>query len=65
MSRIRNFFMSVFLFAHCVCMINAQSVKTPVDYVNTRIGNISHLLVPTFPATHQPNSMIRMIPGHQ
>ncbi|MFR0994404.1 GH92 family glycosyl hydrolase [Parabacteroides distasonis] len=64
MSRIRNFFMSVFLFAHCVCMINAQSVKTPVDYVNTRIGNISHLLVPTFPATHQPNSMIRMIPGH-
>lgn len=38
--------------------------KTPVDYVNTRIGNISHLLVPTFPTTHQPNSMLRMIPGH-
>lgn len=44
--------------------INAQEPKTLVDYVNTRIGNISHLLVPTFPTTHQPNSMLRMIPGH-
>ena len=23
--------------------------RTPVDYVNPYIGNISHLLVPTFP----------------
>lgn len=43
---------------------NKDIKKTPVDYVNTRIGNISHLLVPTFPTTHQPNSMLRMIPGH-
>lgn len=26
-----------------------QGEKTPVDYVNPYIGNISHLLVPTFP----------------
>ena len=37
--------------------------KEPVDYVNTHIGNISHLLVPTFPTCHQPNSMLRMNPG--
>lgn len=47
-----------------ILSINAQESKTLVDYVNTRIGNISHLLVPTFPTTHQPNSMLRMIPGH-
>lgn len=38
--------------------------KDPVDYVNNRIGNISILLVPTFPVTHLPNSMLRMIPAH-
>lgn len=40
------------------------SDKEPVDYVNNRIGNISILLVPTFPVTHLPNSMLRMIPAH-
>lgn len=40
------------------------NAKDPVDYVNTRIGNISHLLVPTFPTSHLPNSMLRMIPAH-
>lgn len=52
------------LFIGGILSINAQEPKTLVDYVNTRIGNISHLLVPTFPTTHQPNSMLRMIPGH-
>lgn len=46
------------------CFIYQADAKDPVDYVNTRIGNISHLLVPTFPTTHLPNSMLRMIPGH-
>lgn len=40
----------------------AQSPKTPVDYVNPYIGNISHLLVPTFPTMHLPNGMLRVIP---
>ena len=35
-----------------------------VDYVNNRIGNISHLLVPTYPTTHLPNAMLRMNPDH-
>src|SRR5690554_4358764 len=47
------------------CQVDKSSTaKEPVDYVNTRIGNISILLVPTFPNTHLPNSMLRMAPAH-
>lgn len=34
----------------------------PVDFVNPYIGNISHLLVPTFPTIHLPNSLLRVYP---
>lgn len=40
---------------------SAQSME-PVDYVNTYIGNISHLLKPTYPTVHLPNSMLRVYP---
>ena len=33
--------------------------KEPVEYVNPYMGNISHLLVPTYPTVHLPNSMLR------
>jgi len=33
-----------------------------VDYVNPYMGNISHILVPTFPTIHLPNSMLRVYP---
>ncbi|WP_082326430.1 GH92 family glycosyl hydrolase [Sunxiuqinia dokdonensis] len=36
--------------------------KQPVDYVNPYMGNISHLLVPTFPTIHLPNSLLRVYP---
>ncbi len=36
--------------------------QEPVDYVNPLIGNISHLLVPTYPTVHLPNSMLRVYP---
>ena len=36
--------------------------KEPVDYVNPYVGNISHLLVPTFPTVQLPNSMLRVYP---
>ena len=39
--------------------------KTPVDYVNPYIGNISHLLVPTYPTVHLPNSMLRVYPERE
>lgn len=34
----------------------------PVDYVNPYMGGISHLLVPTYPTVHLPNSMLRVAP---
>ena len=36
--------------------------KDYVDYVNPYIGNVSHLLVPTFPTVQMPNSMLRVYP---
>ncbi len=39
-----------------------QKQKDPVDYVNPYMGNISHLLVPTYPTIHLPNSMLRVYP---
>ncbi|GAE84581.1 alpha-1,2-mannosidase [Bacteroides reticulotermitis JCM 10512] len=47
-----------------VASAQAQS-KTPVDYVNPYIGNISHLLVPTYPTVHLPNSMLRVYPERE
>jgi hypothetical protein len=45
---------------------NKTVVKTvltqPVDYVNPYTGNISHLLVPTYPTIHLPNSFLRVYP---
>ena len=46
-----------------VYSIQKDNVKDPVDYVNPYMGNISHLLVPTFPTIHLPNSMLRVIPS--
>ena len=37
-------------------------VKNPGDYVNPYMGNVSHLLVPTYPIVHLPNSMLRVYP---
>jgi predicted alpha-1,2-mannosidase len=44
---------------------HAQGQKEPVDYVNPYIGNISHLLVPTYPTVHLPNSMLRVYPERE
>lgn len=38
------------------------AAKSPVDYVNPYMGNISHLLMPTFPTIHLPNGMMRVYP---
>lgn len=45
-----------------IASTTAFASKTPVDYVNPYIGNISHLLVPTYPTVHLPNSMLRVYP---
>ena len=52
------------MFSFCLLLSCKSSTndKTPVDYVNPYIGNISHLLVPTFPTVHLPNGMLRVYP---
>jgi predicted alpha-1,2-mannosidase len=53
-------FLSLFL-GGC-CHSSNKQAKSPVDYVNPYMGNISHLLVPTYPTVHLPNSMLRVYP---
>ncbi|MGI6572749.1 MAG: GH92 family glycosyl hydrolase [Fermentimonas sp.] len=55
------FFIAVLLVG-CGQQNNTVSPKTVVDYVDPFIGNISHLLVPTYPTVHLPNSMLRVYP---
>lgn len=42
------------------CKQTSEVRKEPVDYVNPHMGNISHLLVPTYPTVHLRNSMLRV-----
>ncbi|WP_153638756.1 GH92 family glycosyl hydrolase [Prolixibacter sp. NT017] len=52
------------LMVGCVTQVQEQgsAVKSPVDYVNPYMGNISHMLVPTYPTIHLPNSLLRVYP---
>jgi len=50
----------VFFIALTSC---SNSGSDPADYVNPYIGNVSHLLVPTYPTVHIPNSMLRFYPN--
>lgn len=46
----------------CASFTASSAVLEPVDYVNPYIGNISHMLVPTFPTIQLPNSLMRIYP---
>lgn len=50
------------LFLCLMTFASAMAQKSAVDYVNPYIGNISHLLVPTFPTVQLPNSLLRVYP---
>lgn len=50
------------LFITVVCSAAETGKNDPVDFVNPYIGNISHLLVPTFPTIHLPNCILRVYP---
>lgn len=56
-------FIMVFV-ASCLPVVAGEVVggKEPVDYVDPRIGNISHMLEPTYATVSLPNSMLRMVP---
>lgn len=55
------------LYSFLLLLLTAVSAvaqpKQPVDYVNPYIGNISHLLVPTFATIQLPNSLLRIYPS--
>ena len=54
---------SSFLLTSCMPSTDTQvQTLSPIEYVNPYIGNISHLLVPTYPTIHLPNSMMRVYP---
>lgn len=46
----------------CSCQSPKSENQEPVDLVNPYMGNISHILVPTFPTIHLPNSLLRVYP---
>lgn len=50
------------LFISCQSsMLQSSSTELePIEHVNPKMGNISHLLVPTYPTVHLPNSMLRV-----
>ena len=52
---------AVFFLAVACSSAKTESIE-PIDYVNPYMGNISHLLVPTFPTIHLPNSFLRVYP---
>ena len=63
---LRKTFAAIIIVAATGCVAIAkqsgENAMSPVDYVNPYMGNISHLLVPTFPTIHLPNSMLRVYP---
>ena len=49
--------------ATIVAACGQKDEKTePVDYVNTYIGHVSHMLVPCYPTVSLPHSMLRVFP---
>ncbi|MGN0190830.1 MAG: GH92 family glycosyl hydrolase [Candidatus Cryptobacteroides sp.] len=52
-------------FASALILSNSCSEKDPVDYVNPYMGNVSHLLVPTYPTVQLPNAMLRVYPERE
>ncbi len=59
-TKISRFFGAAMILGSLSLGANAQ--KEAVDYVNPYMGNISHLLVPTYPTIHLPNSILRVYP---
>ncbi|MDD6052696.1 MAG: hypothetical protein PUB91_02635, partial [Bacteroidales bacterium] len=62
MKRTRKFSALVLISGLLAASCAGDAGMTPVDYVNPYMGNISHLLVPTYPTVHLPNSMLRVYP---
>ncbi len=44
-------------------LCQAASVQDSTQYIDPRIGNVSMLLVPTYPTFSRPHQMLRMVPA--
>ena len=53
---------SLTILALLLTWLSGWCVDSPVDKVNPYMGNISHLLMPTFPTVHVPYGMLRIYP---
>ncbi len=60
MKKVLLIFVAAGIVASCRFLPAAET--SPVDHVNPYMGNISHLLVPTYPTVHLPGSMLRVYP---
>jgi predicted alpha-1,2-mannosidase len=63
MKKVRFFFLFLSLIFSFSVFSQGKSSVNWVDFVNPYMGNISHLLVPTYPTVHLPNSMMRVYPN--
>lgn len=61
LSKAKSLIIAITIF-NATCSATKIENKESVDYVNPYVGNISHLLVPTFPTIHLPNSFLRVYP---
>ena len=55
----------MYTFAAVVAVSCSVFGRDPVDWVNTEIGTISHMLVPCFQTTQLPNAMLRVLPPYR
>ncbi len=60
--RMKPLLAAVFFLSVACSSAKIDNIIEPVDFVNPYMGNISHLLVPTFPTIHLPNSFLRVYP---
>lgn len=65
MKRVKTAFCLITAFLITAFSVGGAEEKKPVDYVNPYVGNVSHLLVPTYPTVHLPNSMLRIYPERE
>lgn len=56
----RNFLCALALLG--LGIFSPLSAQSPAEEVNPLMGNISHMLVPTFPTVHLPGGMLRVTP---
>jgi len=61
-ARIIFYILCLIILFSCIVPEDSENNQYLTDLVNVQIGAVSHLLVPTYPTVHIPNSMVRIYP---